>query len=157
MRIYIPFTIMITFNMIVLSKLTKSKKSLLHSGSRATNSIRRREKISNKEYRFKIAMIAIDFTFLLFFTPRAVTLTLGIIDLLTGSISADPLKNVIINTLLLNITQLLAFAYSAVMIFISLIFNRIYRRELLRMFCLHRVLTTLSETNNTSTKPVTNY
>lgn len=131
MRIYIPFTLMVTFNGIVIKRLQKSKK--ITRGTTTTT------QMSNREYKFKLATVIIDFTFLAFYTPMAVNLSFGIVDIINNSISNDPMADVIINVLFANVAQLLAFAYSVIMIFIFVIFNKIFRKEIISLLRLNRI------------------
>lgn len=147
MRIYIPFTIMITLNLIVISRLRKSKHTV--NVSRSTNGPGQG---SDKQFRFQVSMVIVDFTFLIFYTPRGISLTMGMVDLLNGTFSADPLTNVIVNQVFLNLTQLLGIAYSAFMNIFFVMFNRIYRKELIKLFCLKRIFATVSGATHSSTR-----
>jgi len=138
---------MLTFNLTVISRLNSSKKIVRVGATQIING-KQQGQMSNKEYRFKVATIIIDFTFLFFYTPLAVSLTFGIVDLVNGSISADPLMNVIVNNLFSNIATLLAFAYAVALIFIFFIFNRYFRIEFLRILRIKK-LTNQVETSTT--------
>lgn len=140
---------MIVLNLIVISRLRKSKKTV--NVAKSTN-LHATDQRSEKQFRFQVSMVIVDFTFLIFYTPRAISLTLGMIDLLNGMFSSDPVTNALVNTLSFNITQLLAQGYSTFMILFFIIFNRIFRKELLRMFCLEKVLSTFSEKHSSTAK-----
>lgn len=152
-RIYIPFTLMITLNLIVISRLTKSKQSV-HSVAPNNNNVAAK-KMSKKEFRFKITMIIIDFTFLAFYTPMAINLTFGIVYMNNGSIGGNPYSDFVISRLFSIIAQLIAVSYSSLIFFIFLIFNRIFRQEFVKMLFCKNILITLSDINS-STKPTAN-
>lgn len=148
MRIYIPFCLMVTFNAIVLSRLRKSKRKV--QNALAVNHQQSNKPMSNKEYRFTIATIVIDFTFLVFYTPMAVNLSFGIVDIVNSAIWSDPLSDVIVHNLFSTIAQLLAFAYSVAMIFFFIIFNRLFRHELFDLMRIRCFFSLHSSENNTS-------
>lgn len=136
MRVYIPFVITFCLNMIVISRLKKSKNTV--RGATQIINGKQPGKITNKEYKFKMATITIDFTFLVFYTPLAVNLTFNIVDL-DDSISNDPFLNAVINNLFSNLSTLLAFSYSIALVFMFFIFNRYFREELAIILRLRQV------------------
>ena len=152
MRIYIPFVFMVTFNMIVLSRLHKSKHNVHASVhvAQQRNFSTKQSQIFNKEFRFKMTTIIIDFIFLVFYTPMAVNLTFGIVDMINASISTDPLSNVTINTLFSSIATCLTFAYSVAMSFMFFIFNHVFRREFFNMLYLNQLFTNSPRSNQSS-------
>lgn len=135
MRVYIPFALMFSLNMVIISRLQKSKRNV----GQVNQIINGNKQISNKERMFKIKTIIMDFTFLLFYMPVAVNLTLNIVNL-NDTITNDVYLNAILNNLFANLSTLLAYSYSVALIFIFLIFNKYFRDELLILLRLSRFM-----------------
>ena len=137
MRVLIPFILTFSLNMATIARLQKSRNSVRSLGAVKIINGKQTGQISNKEYRFKIATIAIDFTFLVFYIPVAVNLALNIVDL-NDSISNDIYLNAVLNNLFSTISVLLAFSYSVALIFMFFIFNRYFREEVFLLVGLRR-------------------
>lgn len=135
MRVYIPFALMFSLNMVIISRLQKSKRNI----GQVNQIINGNKQISNKERMFKIKTVIMDFTFLVFYMPVAVNLTLNIVNL-NDTITKDVYLDAILNNLFANLSTLLAYSYSVALIFIFLIFNKYFRDELLILLRLSRFI-----------------
>lgn len=134
MRVYVPFCAMLTLNIRVISRLRQSKRRIgLVSSNPAGSSMSRRQ------YMFTMSTLIIDFTFLFFYTPIAISLSLEVVDLFTGAFVNSPLSNVIVNNLFSSAAQLLAFAYSVALIAIFFISNRFFKNELVDLLRLRTI------------------
>ncbi|RNA42969.1 FMRFamide receptor-like [Brachionus plicatilis] len=133
MRLYIPLFIMISLNSLVIRKLYQSKKKVKKSSSlpmvhvKSSKSLSQKT-FSNKDYKFITATLTMDFIFWIFYAPVSINITLSIIDTFTG-IFKDPRARVNYR-LYSNVSQLFAFTYHSICIFLFIGFNRYYKEEL---------------------------
>lgn len=139
LRAYIPFTLMLVFDIVVFKKLRKSKRrvGVIYTGAR--NQLGH---ISNKEYNFIISTIFIDLTFIVFYTPVSIYVTATVVNLY---IKWDSIVTAGFN-LFYNSAILFAYLYSALMFFIFLIFNRFFRHEVFNIFRLNKLFPNLNQT-----------
>jgi hypothetical protein len=121
MRIYLPFLIMIILNTVILLKFLESKKKANMNRN------------TKKEYRFALITLSMDVSFLVFYLPIAVNLTLIALDEALSIINT-PLSDAVFS-LYGNIAQLIAISYHALFFFFNIIFNKLFRRELVFMLC----------------------
>lgn len=120
MRIFIPFTTMVTLNALVLMRMRRSRQRVTTS---TTSS-----KSSKRDVRFAVSTIVVDFMFLVFYTPLAGFLALSIASLVDANVWS-PLTGALID-LFSSVAQLLAFAHSVALVFIFVACNRYFRSEL---------------------------
>lgn len=159
MRIYIPFLLMITFNWVVILRLRESKKKvgfslILMNNKRATNQNQPvQQKISRKEYKFTVAMIVIDVAFFVLNTPLAGFFVILIYNLFSTSLTDLAVPNAYVN-LFNQISQLMSFGYSELMIFIFVALNKYFRDELLIVFRLKRFMPNQVESLPTRTNTI---
>ena len=154
MRIFIPFAIMLTLNLKVIRNLKQSKirvgvANVTQSGQQTSH----RQQLSNKEFRFVVSTLIIDFIFLFFYLPIGVNFFIVIYNLFGTAITSNPVSNAA-NSFSMTIFQLLAQLHTSLLFFFFIIFNRNFRKELivlLRLNKLFQSLKPLSSTNLTRT------
>ncbi|CAF0879695.1 unnamed protein product [Brachionus calyciflorus] len=148
MRLYIPFLIMVILNLLVIKKLYRTKKRVKKSTSntiliQVTTSSKNlvsngQRTFSNKEYKFVFATITMDLVFWIFYAPVSINLTLSIVNTFTRIFTQRvPAANY---SLYSNLSQLMAFTYHSVAIFMYLAFNQHFRAEFLALFKLNSIL-----------------
>lgn len=91
-----------------------------------------------KEYKFTIATITMDLIFLCFYVPVSVNLTLNIVDTFTR-IFNTPLA-IAQYRFYSNVSQLIAFTYHSIIIFIFYAFNQFFRAELISILRLNKIM-----------------
>lgn len=153
MRVYVPFALMVIFNGFVIKRLRKSKIKVGAIATQIGQKKKQRGQMSQKEYKFIVSTIIMDFIFFAFYTPLAVYLIMSIVDLFSGALSSNPLTSQI-TSFYSNIVQLLAYSYHTVVIFIFSGFNKFFRIEIRKLLCLQRCYPVVTETtaalNNTN-------
>lgn len=142
MRIYLPFIIMLVFNVSIINKLIISKKNLSKHSNQGGES-----KLNPVQLKFTIATIIMDFIFWAFYALISISLTLNMINTIFG-IFSDSVA-VANNSLFANIAQLVAISYHSVMFFIYMAFNKYFRTE---FFILIRVNKPQQQEINTQTQ-----
>ena len=138
-RCYIPFTIMLVFDVIVFKRLRKSKRrvGVIQMGQRKQS-----HQISNKEYNFIISTIIIDLTFVLFYTPTAAHSSITVADVY---INWDRITSAAISVFN-SCSLFLAFLYSVVQFFIFFILNRYFRNEVFTILRINKLFPDLNQT-----------
>ena len=139
-RAYIPFTIMLVFDYIVFKRLRQSKRRVVavtQMGQRKQSN-----QVSNKEYTFIVSTIIIDLTFVLFYTPIAVYVSITVVDVY---INWDQMTSAILNVFY-SCSLLASFLYSVWLIFIFFVLNRYFRNEAIAFLRLHRIFPDLNQT-----------
>lgn len=131
LRIYAPFFLMLSLNIIVINRLRNSKKRVGISVAGQGG------KISRKEYKFTVATLIMDFIFLGMNFPVSVWLTMSIIDLFTDRFTSDAFTNAAYS-FYSNMAQIVAFSYSMAGIFMFITFNRNFRIEFINLLGLGR-------------------
>lgn len=119
MRIFMPFTVMVTLNALVLMRVRRSRRRVTTSSASTS---------SKRDVRFAVSTIVVDFMFLVFYTPLAGFLALSIASLVDANVWS-PLTGALID-LFSSVAQLLAFAHSVALVFIFVACNRYFRNEL---------------------------
>ena len=123
LRTYIPFTLMILFNIVMIKK-TFNKARVLASIKRSSTNL------SRKEYQFTIAVIAYDIFFLILNFPRSIYFIMYDVNLYSGAFYGNPLFSA--NYSLLNaVTSNIATFVQTFSFVTYLAFNKLYRKELL--------------------------
>ena len=143
-RVYIPFALMLVMDVIVFKRLRHSKRRVAVMGQQ--------NQISNREYNFMISTIYIDLSFVVFYTPAAVHLSITIVDLF---VDWDTLMGTVIN-ILYNCSILTAFLYSVQTFFMFFILNRYFRNEVISILRLNKLFSKFNQTSvgNASTNDV---
>lgn len=118
-KIYIPYFIMVGLNIKVILRLRDSKKALQGPGVR------------NNTSKFAVSTILIDLIFLIFKSPEALLQIYSYIKQRQPTLQDLNQVNPVI--LIVNISTDVALTYSAVLVFIFLVFNRLFRQEVLRL------------------------
>ena len=120
-RTYIPFILMILFNIVMIKKtFNRAKVSIAR---KITNSTR-------KEYQFTLAVIAYDIFFIALNFPRSLYFIFYDVNLYSGALDGNPLFSAIysvINT----VTSNFAIFVQTFSFLTYLAFNKLYRKELL--------------------------
>ena len=121
LRTYIPFTLMILFNIVMVKKtFDKSRVAFKRS---STN-------LSRKEYQFTVAVIAYDIFFLILNFPRSIYFIMYDVNLYSGAFNGNPLFSA--NYSVLNaVTSNLATFVQTFSFVTYLAFNKLYRKEFL--------------------------
>jgi hypothetical protein len=137
-RAYIPFGLMLAFDIIVLKRLRKSKRrvAVTQMGQR-----KQPGQVSNKEYNFIVSTILIDIAFLLFYTPIAAYISMTVADVY---VNWDRLATAAIN-LLYSCAMLTAYLYSVWLLVIFFIFNRYFRNEVFTVLRLNKFFPHLNQ------------
>ena len=132
MRIYIPFILMIVFNLISIRDLKKSRKRVdkHKSHSSLVGNKNEQRKMPSIIYKFTVSNLAMDFIFLFFYLPLTVSYTLNIVSYFVPIFGTDDVATADF-TMFLDMSQLFAFFYHMIDIFIFLAFNRLFRDDLL--------------------------
>ena len=138
LRAYIPFTLMLVFDIIVFKRLRQSKRRV---GVILMGQQTQPGHISNKEYRFILSTIFIDLTFVVFYIPVSIYVTATVVNLY---VRWDSVVTAGFN-LFYNSAILFAYLYSALMFFIFLIFNRFFRHEVFNILRLHKLFPNLTQ------------
>lgn len=154
MRLYIPLFIMITLNSLVIKRLYESKKRVQKSTTKTIVHVKSSKSLikntfSNKDYKFVTATLTMDFIFWIFYAPVSINITLNIVDTFTGIFNS---RRASVNyRLYSNLSQLFAFTYHSICIFLFIGFNRYYKEEIFAFFKLNsRISTWISQTQNKS-------
>ena len=123
-KLVIPYLIMVTLNIKVILRLRQSKKRF--SSSRQTNQA---NLSTDKGTRFTITTILFDLIFLIFNFPDTVvnSYAMFLYFLFDKKMNLGPVFKICDDFALL-----LSFSYSAVLIIMFIIFNRIFRKELVK-------------------------
>lgn len=121
-RTYLPFAIMIIFNVLMIRKLFKNKRVTLRQTS-----------LTRKEYQFTVAVIAYDVYFFVFNFPISIYYILYDLNLFLGVLRRDSMLSAKY-TFLGAITSNLAVCIQTFSFFIYLGCNKIFRHEFLRLF-----------------------
>ena len=139
LRAYIPFTLMLVFDVIVFKRLRNSRRRV---GVTQMGARKQPGQFSNKEYNFIISTIFIDLTFVVFYTPVSAHVTVTIINTYA---SWSTLTSAGLNILYYT-SLFVVFLFSVVQIFIFLIFNRYFRIEAFYTLHLYKLFPNVNET-----------
>ena len=148
MRVFIPFTVMVILNFLVARNLKKSKSrvgqiaNVTQIASQLLQNNQNGRQISNRQFRFMVSTLIVDFMYLIFYLPIAVSLTVRTYDMFSNSLTSDPVANGMFS-IYSSLAQMFALGHSSVLFFLFLIFNRIFRAELIILLRLDKILPTL--------------
>ena len=152
MRIFIPFGIMLTLNLIVIWRLKQSKRrvnatNVIQTGSsQQTNGV-----LGKKELRFAVSTLLIDFVFLVFYLPMGADYIIQIYKLYNNSLTSDPVISASYQ-IYTNTCLMLSLAHTSALFFVFVIFNRYYRVELFILFRLNRFFSNQQITSTGNSK-----
>lgn len=140
LRAYVPFAIILIMDLIVFSRMKKSKRrvGVVQMGQRKNPG-----ELSNREYNFMISTILIDLTFLIFYTPIAAHVTITVVNIYVPWGRAGAYFN-----LYYYCALLVVFLYSVFPFFMFFILNRYFRNEVLTILRLNRIFPSLMSHNN---------
>ena len=133
-RVYIPFVLMLVFDVIVFKKLRQSKRRV---GMIQMGHQRQFGQFSNKEYKFILSTLFIDLAFILFYTPISAHVTITVVNLY---VSWDRLTAAVLNVFYSS-ALLTVYLYSVVLFVIFLVFNRYFRNEVITILRLNKLIT----------------
>ena len=146
-RTYIPFILMIGFNIVLIKKTFNRAK---------VNTIRNSTKSTRKEHQFTIAVIAYDMFFIIFNFPRSIYFVFYDVNLYSGAMDGNPVFSAsysIVNAATSN----LAIFVQTFSFLTYLRFNKLYRKELLGMLGKILPISSLRSINQTSTNQTVNH
>lgn len=144
MRVFIPFGIMIAFNLLVIYRLKQSRIGVSVSNVIQIASETRRQfsrQLTKKEFRFTVSTLIIDVIFSFFYFPLGVAYVIVICTTFDASFFSDPLSNAIFN-LCSNVSQLLALAHTSVLFLFFSFLIEFFELNLLFYFGLIRFFRT---------------
>lgn len=146
-RLFIPYAIMVSFNVKVILRLRASKQRSGLNNSR----VRGQTNITHKGFRFTISTILIDLIFLIFNSPEIFLSGFNYIERMIFKLNTS---NGVIFNIFFDFSLLLSLSYSSVLIFVFLVFNRIFRKELFLVFRLKKLINIISPNyfNSTSNR-----
>ena len=126
-KLYLPYFIMVGLDIKVILSLRESKKRVLNGRG-----------LGNGMNKFTISTIVADFILLIFKSPQAIIQFYSYILILQGRFSR--LFNVsFLFDLFYRLIDDIAFSYSALIVFIFVIFNRLFRKEIILFFRLDKL------------------
>ena len=138
-KFLIPYLIMVTLNIKVILRLRQSRRRAgLNNLARQTNQT---NSASDKGARFTITSILMDLFFLIFNLPDAIVSSYSMFyyNFIYIKVISEPVFQICF-----NFAPLLSFSYSAVLVIMFLIFNRIFRKELVIFFRLDKLVDIIS-------------
>jgi hypothetical protein len=122
LRTYIPFVLMIIFNIIMIRKiLSTSQKANFKQSS-----------LRGKEYQFTLAVMSFDVYFLITNFPLSVFYIVFDVNYYSGAFSVDPEFGAYFNMLFYVFVDI-SFIEQTFSFFMNLGFNKLFRKELLLM------------------------
>lgn len=136
-RAYIPFGLMLALDIIVFKRLRTSKRrvGVIQMGQR-----KQPGEVSNREYNFIISTILIDLTFVLFYTPVSIYISITVVDVY---VNWDPLFSKALDVFY-SCALLTVYLYSVVLLFIFFILNRYFRNEVFTLLRLNKLFSSLN-------------
>ena len=120
--LFIPIVLMIVFNIYMIRIVLEKTRTASGQSSNA-----------RKEYIFTISVIANDAFFLLFYLPSSIYFILYDINLYSGAMKGDPLLSANYN-LFGSVVRQSSLNIQTFSFFIYIVFNKLYRREILNLF-----------------------
>jgi hypothetical protein len=142
MRVYLPFSLMVGFDWLVIKRLRSSKQRVGVLVVQMTSQQSQQQQQSeqqkfSKEQKFALATITIDLVFFVFYTPVAVNLTMNLVDVFSSALSYNTVIDAQVD-FYSNVAQLIAFTYHSSGFFIFIGFNKIFRKEIFRILRIKR-------------------
>ena len=156
LRAYIPFALILTFDVIVFKRLRNSRRRV---GVTQMGQRKQPGQFSNKEYNFIITPLFIDLTFILFYTPISAHVTITVVNLYIPPV--DFLTSAALNVYY-SCALLVVFLFSVLQLFLFFMFNRYFRSEAFRILHINRFFPEISQTvldskSNTNLNDVIRY
>ena len=135
----IPYVIMVTLNIKVILRLRQSKRRAgLNNSVRQMNST---NSITNKGTRFTITTILIDIIFLVFHLPQTLLISYEIVIFYIINMN---IYHGWVFYMCVDFSTFLSLSYSAVLVIMFIVFNRIFRKELVIFFRLEKLINFIS-------------
>ena len=152
-RVFFPFALMLTLNLLVIWRLKSSKirvgvVNVLQIAASQQNGDYQKQ-MTNREFRFTISTLLIDFVFLFCYFPLEVNIGIQLYNLFDDSITGSPIASAVLNVFT-SVAQVMALGHTAVLFFVFVIFNRNFRNELVMLFRLYKIFPALQPTDNTT-------
>ena len=121
-RTYVPISIMIFFNILMIRKIFHTNRATFKQNS-----------LSRKESHFTIAVMAFDAYFFLLNFPGSLFYILYDVNYYSGAFAANPEFGVLYN-MILGIMVNLSFCEQTFSFFTNLAFNKLFRQTFLQLF-----------------------
>ena len=147
MRIFIPFVVMLILNLLAIWQLKKSKGRV--GVAQVSTSQLQNKQISNKEFRFMVSTLIIDFMYLFFYLPVGIAFLIQTYNFFSTSLTSDPVGNAAFN-LYTSFAQMLSMSHASALFFVFLTFNRVFRAELVILLRLDKIFPSLQLANSTA-------
>ena len=138
-QLFIPYVFMVTLNIKVILRLRQSKRR-----AGLNNSVRQMNftnSVTDKGTRFTITTIIIDLIFLVFHLPQTLLISY---EMVTNYLIDMNIYKGWIFYMCVDFSTLLSLSYSTALVFMFLIFNRIFRKELVIFFRLDKLSNVIS-------------
>lgn len=153
-RVFIPFVFMLTLNLLVIWRLKSSKirvgvVNVLQIAAASQQNGQFHKQMTNREFRFTISTLLIDFVFLFCYFPLEVNICIQLYNLFDDSITGSPIASAVLNVFT-SVAQVTALGHTAVLFFVFVIFNRNFRNELIMLFRLYKIFPALQPQDNTT-------
>lgn len=153
-RVFIPFVFMLTLNLLVIWRLKSSKirvgvVNVLQIAAASQQNGQFHKQMTNREFRFTISTLLIDFVFLFCYFPLEVNICIQLYNLFDDSITGSPIASAVLNVFT-SVAQVMALGHTAVLFFVFVIFNRNFRNELIMLFRLYKIFPALQPQDNTT-------
>jgi hypothetical protein len=126
-RTIVPFILMISFNIVIIRKLLKTKRGIFKNKSQ--QNIRNRS--NKKEYQFAFSIIAINISFLLILSPLTIGQILKYIFMIGLTEEQQEIAVIVVTLNYMNFISIyIALLNNALSFFTNLVFNKLFRQEL---------------------------
>lgn len=129
-RTYIPLTLMIVFNFMMVRNITKKRAAAASNTNKNANANTRRPR---REHLFTVAVISSDFVFFITHIPLSIEYIVNDVYLYAGMLDSNPQAKAQ-NSLAFYVILQFACVDMMSSIFIYLTFNKLFRREFVRIF-----------------------
>lgn len=151
MRFFIPFAIMVTFNLLVIYFLKRGKVRVgdvlpdnIDSSQRPQRRSLRR--LTRSELRFTGSTLIIDSIFLFFYLPLGANYVVQTYGLFNNSLKSNTVGYAVFQVFS-NLSQVLALAHTSAIVIVFVVFNDNFRAELIVFLRLHKVFPNLKPEN----------
>jgi hypothetical protein len=135
MRSYVPFTLMLILNVALTRKFLKSKQKLLTTSSNSSKELNSNLK---REYYFTFTVITMNLTFFVLYTPWSGWYLVNRVFQFNPA-SLSPTTNAALN-LAQSVTFSIAYCNNLSSFFNNLIFNFIFRKNVLRIIGIKQIV-----------------
>lgn len=152
LRTYLPFFLMIFFNVFIIRKIIKHSRQAKISHIHLNNNNTRL-----KEYQFTLAVVAYDVYFLILNFPMSVYYIMYDVNLYSGALKGPDASFAASYALANNVTGMISNLVQTLSFFTYLAFNKLFRVEFLRVMRRFLCILSLGLVHPELTEPVTNH